>query len=133
MARPDDVGISATTFFIIAALVVAGIGAAVWFAIPGTDTRHQLPAPSGRSLMDIGEQCHESGCARAIVYEHTLSDGRRERAGCPISIEARVPIFVTVTATWSADETSVLLDYTEAVGRRGTLTVTPAADCPVMP
>jgi hypothetical protein len=130
-AASDEVGISATTFFIAAAVIVAGIGAAVWFAIPGADTRHTLNSPSGKALLDIGEQCSETACTRLIFYEHTLSDGRRERMGCPIEIAGLTPIFSSVTATWSADESSVTIDYADAVGKRGEMTVVPAADCPV--
>jgi hypothetical protein len=111
-------------FWLIAVGVVLTIGAAIWVAIPGPDTRHDLRSPSGRVLLQIAEDCDGSVCRRVVIHE---AGGARH--GCPVDIAGGEPAFVTVTASWSANESEVTLDYADGVGKRGELRFVPARDC----
>lgn len=126
--NPDS-GISARAFFVVAASVVVLVFAVIWFSIPGADTRHTLRSPSGKALLEIGEVCGAESCDRRLVFERTGADGSKTRTGCPIDIAGNQPAFATVNALWADDETSILLDYADATGKRGSLTVTPEIDC----
>jgi hypothetical protein len=116
--------LTALQFWLIALGTVLAIGAGIWFAIPGPDTRHDLRSPSGRVLLQIAEECGQGACRRVIIHE-----AGGVRSACPVTIAGGEPVFATVTATWSSDETEVTLDYADAIGKRGVLTLTPATSC----
>lgn len=123
-SKDRELPISAATFWLIAILLIVGVGAVIWFSIPGPDTRHDLRSPSGASLLQLGEECEAGVCRRAIIHERDSL-----RTGCPVDIPGGEPVFVTVTAKWNADETEVVLDYADAVGKAGKLVLMPARDC----
>ena len=79
-------GISGRTFALVAVLIVVSLGITIWYSIPGPDTRHDLRSPSGKALLQIGENCDETGCDRVMIYESAAPDGTRLRQGCPIDI-----------------------------------------------
>lgn len=121
---PGEPGIPRLLFWGAAAAVVIGIGATIWVSVPGPDTRHDLRSPSGRVLLQVAEDCAAGPCRRVIILE---ADGARR--GCPVRISGTTPVFVEVTPRWSADESGVVLDYADAVGRRGALTLVFVRDC----
>jgi hypothetical protein len=111
-------------FWLIAVAVVAVIGAAIWFSIPGPDTRHDLRSPSGSVLLQIAEDCQGNVCRRVIIHE---ADG--VRTGCSVRIPGPEPVFVTVTADWRGDESGATLQYADGDGTRGELPLVFATDC----
>ena len=115
-------------FIIAAVLLIVGAMAAVWFAIPGPDTRHLLVSPSGTKSLDMAELCTPVGCNRVTVLDISQPDGSHRRTGCPPQRAETVPLFHEVTASWSADETSVDIAYTPKEGAPGTMTIR-LADC----
>lgn len=129
MANPRErkdfeLPITARQFWLIAVAVVVGIGAVIWFSIPGPDTRHDLRSPSGKVLLEIAEDCEGQVCRRVIIHE-----ANGVRSGCLVRIPGPEPVFVTVTAAWSEDESEVTLGYANAEGTRGELKLVPATDC----
>lgn len=115
-------------FIVAAVLLIVGAMAAVWFSIPGPDTRHLLVSPSGSKSLDMAELCSPVGCNRVTVLDVTQPDGSHLRSGCPPQRAETVPLFHEVTATWSADETSVDIAYAPKDGAPGRMTIR-LADC----
>lgn len=115
-------------FIVAAVLLIVGAMAAVWFSIPGPDTRHLLVSPSGTKSLDMAELCSPVGCNRVTVLDVTQPDGSHIRSGCPPQRAETVPLFHELTASWPADETSVTLDFTPKEGAPGQMTIA-LADC----
>jgi hypothetical protein len=122
--KDRELPVTSLQFWLIALGVVAAVGAVIWVSIPGPDTRHDLRSPSGRVLLQVAEECEGLVCRRVIIHE---ADG--VRTGCAVRIPGPEPVFVTVTAVWSEDESQVALSYADAGGTRGDLTLVPATDC----
>ena len=121
-----DVELPITTrqFWLIAVAIIAIVGAVIWFSIPGVDTRHDLRSPSGKVRLQIAEDCGGQVCERVIIHEVGGT-----RTGCTVRLPGPEPLFVTVMAAWSADESEVTLSYADADGTRGELRLVPATDC----
>jgi len=121
---PDnqESGVPVWGFVVGAAVLLAAAFAAVWFMFPAPDTRHDLVSPSGAARIELGELCGSSGCERVAIL-----DVGGVRSGCPVSVVGDRPLFAEVTAAWSEDESSVVLDYVAEDGARGSLTVERAA------
>ena len=129
-AAPDNQStvITIRIFIVAAALLVAGALAAVWFAIPGPDTRHLLVSPSGTRSIELAELCQPMGCRRVTIADITQPDGSHRRTGCLPQRAETTPLFHTVTARWSAGEDSVAIDFIPAEGPSGSMTIV-LADC----
>ena len=106
-----------------AAVLIAAAFAAVWFMFPAPDTRHDLVSPSGAVRIELGELCGDAGCDRVAIL-----DVGGVRTGCPLALEGNRPLFADVTAAWSADESSVDLNYVAIDGRTGSLEIK-RSDC----
>ncbi len=106
-----------------AAVLIAAAFAAVWFMFPAPDTRHDLVSPSGAVRIELGELCGDAGCDRVAIL-----DVGGVRTGCPLALEGNRPLFADVTAAWSADESSVDLNYVAIDGGTGSLEIK-RSDC----
>ena len=121
-------GITMPVFILVAVLVIAAAFTAVWFAIPGPDTRHRLVSPSGTRVIELAELCTPNGCSRVAILDVTQPDGSHIRTGCPLERPGLTPLFADVTATWTTSEDSVDIAYAAATGPTGTITIA-TADC----
>jgi hypothetical protein len=124
---PDnqESGIPLWGFVAGAALLIGAAFAAVWFMFPAPDTRHDLVSPSGAVRIELGELCGDSGCDRVAIL-----DVGGVRTGCPLTLDAKGPLFADVTAVWAADESSVALNYVAEDSATGSLTIA-RADCTI--
>jgi hypothetical protein len=127
---PDNqpTGITMPVFVVVAVLVIAAAFAAVWFAIPGPDTKHRLVSPSGTKTIELAELCTPNGCNRVAILDVVKPDGSHVRTGCPLERSGLTPLFADVTATWTPVEDGVDIAYGAATGPTGTITI-PLADC----
>lgn len=127
---PDNqpTGITTPVFILVAVLVIAAAFTAVWFAIPGPDTKHRLASPSGTKVIELAELCTPNGCSRVAVLDAAQPDGSHIRTGCPVEHAGQTPLFATVAAAWTPAEDSVDIAYTAATGPAGTITIR-LADC----
>ena len=127
---PDNqpTGITMPVFLLVAVLVIAAAFAAVWFAIPGPDTKHRIVSPSGTKVIELAELCTPNGCSRVAILDVVKPDGTHVRTGCPLERSGLTPLFAEVTATWTSAEDSVNLAYAAATGPTGTITI-PLAAC----
>ena len=121
---PDnqETGIPLWGFVAGAAVLIVAAFAAVWFMFPAPDTRHDLVSPSGAARIELAELC-DASCNRVAIL-----DVGGTRTGCPLALEGNRPLFADVTAAWSADESSAVLDYVAEDGSTGSLTIV-RADC----
>lgn len=119
----QETGIPIWAFAIGAVAVITAAFAAVWFMFPAPDTRHDLISPSGGARVELAELCGDNGCNRVAIL-----DVGGVRTGCPLALAGNQPLFGTVTAQWSADETRLVVTHTTADGSAGTLTIA-RADC----
>lgn len=133
MARTTQIGVSPLLFWLAAAALIGGIGAIIWFAIPGVDARHRLVSPSGTTTLELGEVCAEAICTRLAVVETTAADGTKLRRGCPIALPQTVPVLRQVDPRWAANETGIAIAFSDAAGEGGRLTLDFARDCPLSP
>ncbi|MFY8032293.1 MAG: hypothetical protein ACOVO5_10715 [Devosia sp.] len=134
MARTTtQIGVNPVLFWLSAAAVIGGIGAVIWFAIPGVDARHRLVSPSGKVVLDLGEVCANAVCTRVAVVETTAADGAKLRRGCPIALQQTIPVLLKVDPRWTADETGVEIDFSGADGEGGRLTLDFTRDCTLAP
>lgn len=117
----QDTGIPLWAFLLGAGIVVAGAFAAVWFALPGPDTRHRLVSPSGQAALELGELCTDNGCNRVAVFEAAGT-----RTGCPLDLPGNRPVFADVVAYWAPDDSFVDLAFVGADGTPGAITFTRA-------
>lgn len=129
-SAPDNqpTGITMPVFILVAVLVIAAAFTAVWFAIPGPDTKHRLVSPSGTRVIELAELCTPNGCNRVAVLDVVQPDGSHLRTGCPLERSGLTPLFATVTATWTPAENSIDIAYVAATGPAGTITLA-TADC----
>jgi hypothetical protein len=127
---PDNqpTGITMPVFIVVAVLVIAAAFAAVWFAIPGPDTKHRIVSPSGDKVIELAELCGPNGCDRVAVLDITEPDGSHVRTFCPLEQSGVTPLFANVTATWTSSEDSVDIAYVAATGPTGTISLA-TADC----
>jgi len=133
MARTTQIGVSPLLFWLAAAALIGGIGAIIWFAIPGVDARHRLVSPSGTTTLELGEVCAEAICTRLAVVETTAADGTKLRRGCPIELQQTVPVLLKIDPLWTADETGVEIVFSGAAGEGGRLTLDFTRDCTLAP
>jgi len=131
MALADNTSISGRAFGIAAIAVAAGIGAVIWFAIPGPDAKHRFVSPSGRVALELGEMCRETGCQRVAVSEETAPDGSKRRRGCDFVLSEAHPVLLNVHPLWSSDERSVDVVYADAEGIGGKFTINLDRDCTI--
>ena len=124
---PDnqESGIPLWGFVAGAAVLIVAAFAAVWFMFPGPDTRHDLVSPSGAVRIELAELCGDAGCDRVAILD---VDG--VRTGCPLTLDGKLPLFTQVTAAWSADESSIDLNYVAEDGGTGSVTIK-RADCTI--
>lgn len=134
MARPTtQIGVNPLLFWLAAVAVIGGIGAIIWFAIPGVDARHRLASPSGKTVLELGEVCANAVCTRLAVVETTAADGTKLRRGCPIELQQTVPVLIKVDPLWTANETGVEIVFSGAAGEGGRLTLDFTRDCTLAP
>lgn len=119
----QETGVPLRGFVAVAAVIVVGAFAAVWMIFPAPNTRHDLISPSGAAKIELAELCGDTGCDRVVIL-----DVGGVRSGCPLPVQSDRPLFGTVTAAWSADESSVDLDYVAEDGTTGSLAIA-QADC----
>ncbi len=129
--KHEDSGVPAWMFWLGSFVFIIAIGAIIWFAIPGVDAKHRFTSPSGRIILDIGEQCGETACRRVIITEELAVDGTRSRFGCIVPVTDRRPVFLNMHPLWSEDERSVDLVYADAEGIGGKFTLVLARDCTI--
>lgn len=124
---PDnqESGVPLWGFVAISAVLIAASFAFVWFMFPAPDTRHDLVSPSGAARLELGELCGATGCDRVAIL-----DVGGVRTKCPLSVAGDRPLFADITAAWSGDESSVVLDYVAEDGGTGSLTIE-RADCTI--
>lgn len=132
MALADNTGISGRAFGIAALVLAAGIGALVWFAIPGPDAKHRFVSPSGKIALELGEMCREgTGCERVAVSEEIAPDGSKRRRGCKLSLTETHPVLLNAYPLWASDERSVDVVYSDAEGIGGKFTLDLDLDCTI--
>jgi hypothetical protein len=131
MAAADTPGISGRAFGIAAVVLAIGIGAVIWFAIPGLDAKHRFVAPSGKVALELGEMCRENGCTRVAISEETAPDGSKRRRGCTIALQETHPVLLNTYPLWAADERSVDVVYADADGIGGKFTLNLDTDCTI--
>jgi hypothetical protein len=129
--KHDEAGIPAWLFWLGSLIFVLAIGAIIWFAIPGIDAKHRFTSPSGRVVLEVGENCGETACRRVIVSEETAADGTKSRFGCNVPITDQRPVFLNMHPLWSGDESSVDLVYADAEGIGGKFTLVLERDCTI--
>ena len=124
---PDnqESGVPLWAFIAGAAVLIVAAFAAVWFAFPAPDTRHDLVSPSGAVRIELAELCGDRGCDRVAIL-----DAGGVRTGCPLTLDGNRPLFAQVTAAWADDEASVELRYVAADGSAGSVTIA-RADCTI--
>jgi hypothetical protein len=127
--KHEDTGVPAWLFWLGSLVFVLAIGAIIWFAIPGIDAKHRFTSPSGRVVLEVGENCGETACRRVIVSEETAPDGAKSRFGCTVPITDSRPVFLNMHPLWSEDESSVDLVYADAEGIGGKFTLDLERDC----
>jgi len=118
----QETGISMRAFAAGAVVLVVAAFVAIWFMFPAPDTRHDLVSPSGAAQIELGELC-DAQCNRVAILDRSGN-----RSGCPLPLESTQPLFVAVSAAWSADEASVDVSYVATDGSAGSVTIT-LADC----
>jgi len=131
MERDQGTGISGRAFGIASVLLAVGIGAVVWFAIPGPDAKHRFVSPSGRVALELGEMCREAGCQRVAISEETAPDGSKQRRGCNLALGETHPVLLNTHPLWAADERSVDVVYADAQGVGGKFTLNLDTDCTI--
>jgi hypothetical protein len=131
MADAADTGISGRAFGIGVVLLAVGLGAVIWFAIPGPDAKHRFVSPSGRVALELGEMCREAGCQRVAISEETAADGSKRRLGCEVPLTETHPVLLNAYPLWAADEASVDVVYADAEGVGGKFTLDLARDCTI--
>lgn len=129
--RLGDPGVPVWLFWLGSVAFVFGIGAIIWFAIPGIDAKHRFTSPSGRVVLEVGETCGDTECRRIIVSEETAPDGTKARYGCTMPITDQRPVFLNMHPLWADDESSVDLVYADAEGIGGRFTLVLKRDCTV--
>lgn len=129
MAAAADTGISGRAFAIAALVIAVGLGAIIWFAIPGPGAKHRFVSPSGRIALEIGEMCRETGCQRVAVSEETATDGTKRRLGCEVPLTETRPVLSNAHPLWSPDEQTVDVVYADTDGVGGKFTLVLARDC----
>lgn len=118
----QETGISMRAFAAGAVGLVVAAFVAIWFMFPAPDTRHDLVSPSGAARIELGELC-DARCNRVAILDRSGN-----RSGCPLPLESTQPLFVEVSAAWSADEASVDVAYVATDGSTGSVTIA-LADC----
>lgn len=131
MAGADSTGISGRAFGIASVLVAFGIGAVIWFAIPGPDAKHRFVSPTGKFALELGEMCRGAGCQRVAISEETDPDGSKRRRGCTLALEETRPVLLNAHPLWTADERSVDVVYADAQGVGGKFTLNLDTDCTI--
>jgi hypothetical protein len=126
-----DTGVPAWLFWAGSFAFVLGIGAIIWFALPGIAANHRFTSPSGRIVLEVAENCGETTCRRLIVSEETAADGSKSRFGCIVPINDARPVFLNMHPLWSADESAVDLVYADAEGIGGKFTLVLERDCTI--
>jgi hypothetical protein len=129
--KHEDTGVPAWLFWLGSLVFVFAIGAIIWFAIPGIDAKHRFTSPSGRVVLEVGENCGETECRRIIVSEATAPDGTKSRSGCNVPVTDLRPVFLNMHPLWSDDESSVDLVYADAEGVGGKFTLVFERDCTI--
>jgi hypothetical protein len=129
--KHEETGVPAWLFWLGSLVFVLAIGAIIWFAIPGIDAKHRFTSPSGRVVLEVGENCGETDCRRVIVSEETAADGTKSRFGCSVPITDQRPVFLNMHPLWSGDESSVDLVYADAEGIGGKFTLVLERDCTI--
>jgi hypothetical protein len=124
-SQPDNrrALITIRIFIVAAVVLIASAVAAVWFSIPGPDTKHVLVSPSGMRSIEMTELCTPMGCKRVTIADEIQPDGSHLRTGCLPQRAETTPLFNKVIATWSGSEESVTIDFTPAKGPAGTMTI----------
>lgn len=131
MIRDSAGGISPMFIFIIgSAAFLLIIGAIIWFAIPGASAKHHFVSPSGRVVLDIGEQCAET-CERRVIAETIAADGSKSRRGCRFELNATHAVLLNAFPLWAADEQTVEIVYADAQGEGGKFPLNIAEDCTI--
>src|SRR5689334_12379043 len=131
MAKADDTGITPFAFAVGTIILVIVVGAIVWFAIPGPDAKHRFASPTGRNVVELGENCAESGCIRVAIREQTAADGSKTRRGCHFEIVEQRPMLLNAYPLWAPDETTVDIVYADAEGVGGKFTLDLDRDCTI--
>ena len=132
MMRDREGGISPIFLFFVASVAfLLIVGALIWFALPGGSARHHFVSPSGRIVLDIGEQCGETSCERRIIAETTAPDGSKSRRSCRVSLAETHAVLLNAYPLWAADEQTVDIVYADAEGQGGKFPLDIAADCTI--
>jgi hypothetical protein len=131
MAAMGQTNVPAWTFWLGTVVLFVVIAAIIWFAIPGPDARHRLISPSGRIVLEVGENCTEDGCTRVIVSETTVADGTKSRLGCTVPLTDLRPVLLNIHPRWAADERTVDIAHADAEGVGGTFTLVLERDCTI--
>ena len=121
----QETGIPLWGFTVVAIAIIAAAMAAIWLMFPAPDSRLDVVSPSGAVRIELGELCGEVGCNRVAILDR---DGLR--SGCPLVVPGNRPLFKQITATWTADESSVELAYVSADKKPGSVVID-LADCTV--
>lgn len=129
MAAGGNPGVSGRTFGIATVVLAIGIGAVIWFALPGVDAKHRFVAPSGTVALELGEMCRETGCSRNAVSEATAPDGSKRRSSCAVTLPETRPVLLNAYPLWAPDERSVDVVYADAQGIGGKFTLNLDTDC----
>jgi hypothetical protein len=129
MAAADNPGVSGRTFGIATVVLALGIGAIIWFALPGIDAKYRFVAPSGTVALELSEMCREAGCQRIAIGEETAPDGSKRRRSCNFTLPESHPVLLNAHPLWASDERSVDVVYADAEGVGGKFTLNLDTDC----
>jgi len=121
----QETGVSLRAFIGVAVVLIVAAFVAIWFMFPAPDTRHDLTSPSGAARIELGELC-DVQCNRVAILDRSGN-----RSGCPLTLTGDRPLFVDVSAVWSADEASVDVTYAATDGTSGSVTIA-LADCTLL-
>lgn len=91
--------------------IFAGIGWAIWNAIPEPDTRHASSSPSGERTLHLFEVCFEESCVHQAILQLPSLEGPRVQIRCDLDIVAQRPVFDAVEVDWTEDENAVIIRY----------------------
>ncbi len=129
MIRDATGGLSPMFLFTAGSLAFLGIvGAIIWFAIPGATAKHNFVSPSGRVVLDVGEQCGET-CERRVIAEVTAANGSKSRRSCSIPLTDTHAVLLNAYPLWASDEQTVEIVYADSEGQGGKFPLNIAADC----
>ena len=114
---------------LLVVLAIAGIATLFTVAGPANDVRYDFVSPSGRVDLYLIETCEREGCTHQAVIERPGPEGDPIQVRCGLDIEAVEPVFVSLAAQWTSDESGVLIAFAGADNAERSLSIDFDRDC----